>query len=86
MNTDDEKELAIWVSMLFGFNLFLRKSNLVPEIWQHEPEFQISRQDIHFDRGVMVAHIKWLKTNQFGDRPLFLPLILNKSSYICPVK
>ena len=71
--------------MLFGFNLFLQKSNLVPETRQHELEFQLSRQDIRFDRGVMVAHIKWSKTNQFGNRPLFLPLILNKSC-ICPIK
>ena len=72
--------------MLFGFNLFLRKSNLVPEVRQHEPEFQLSQGDIHFDKGVLVAHIKWSKTNQFCDKPLHLPMVFNRKSHICLVK
>ena len=76
----------MWVAMLFGYNLFLWKSNLVLDIKQHEPQYQLSRRDIRFHKGVVVAHIKWSKTNQFADKPLFLPVVLNKNSHICPVK
>ena len=46
VNMQDQQELAVWVAILFGYNLFLRKSDLVPDCKQHEPEFQLSRQDI----------------------------------------
>ena len=86
IDVTDFKQLSILVCILFGFNLFLRKGNLVPDLKQHEPDYQLSRRDIRFDRGVLVAHIKWSKTNQFGEKPLFLPMMINKESDICPVK
>ena len=86
VDPNDGKQLAIWVSILFGFHLFLRKSNLVPETRQHDHYCQLSRADIRYSKGVMVVNIKWSKTNQFGNKPLNLPMVLNTNSSICPVK
>ena len=30
--------------------------------------------------------IKWSKTSQFGEKDLFLPMIISKKLHICPVK
>ena len=86
IDVDNEKELAIWVSLLFGYNLFLRKSNLAPLSRTHEPQFQISRRDIRFHDGILITFIKWSKINQFGEKPLYLPMVINQKSEICPVK
>ena len=68
------------------FFLFLRKSNLVPEARVHDPLHQISRQDIKLDRDVMIVNIKWSKTIQFSQRKLQLPMIVDRSSVIYPVR
>ena len=86
VDVDNQKELAIWVSLLFGSNLFLHKSNLVPNSRTHEPQFQISCRDIRFHDGILITFIKWSKTNQFGEKPLYLPMVINQKSEICPVK
>ena len=86
VDTSDDKQLAIWVAMLFGFNLFLRKSNLVPEQRMHDTKFQLSRRDIKYHKGVMVMHIKWSKTSQFGEDALQLPMVEIESLEICSVK
>ena len=86
IDVTDQCQLATWVVVLFGFNLFLRKSNLIPDTRQHEPQFEISRKDVRYHKGVMIIHIKWSKTDQFGSNPLYLPMVINKHSDICPVK
>ena len=50
VNVKNEKEIATWVAILFGFNLFLRKSNLVPDLRIHDQKFQLSRQDIRYHK------------------------------------
>ena len=86
VDIDNDKELAIWVCMLFSFNLFLRKSNLVPESRIHDEQFQLSRKDLRYHNKVLLTHIKWSKTDQFCSKPLQLPMVLTKDSPICPVK
>ena len=86
VDVEDEKQLAIWTAMLFGFHLFLRKSNLVPENRQHQPNFQISRRDLRYHNGVLITHIKWSKTDQFAQKPLHLPMVIRQDSCVCPVK
>ena len=61
VDVTDLKQLAIWVAVLTGFFLFLRKSNLVADTRQHDPRHQLSRSDIKFDDPVMVFIIKWSK-------------------------
>ena len=61
MDVTDLKQLVIWVTILFRFYLFLRKSNLVPIIHTHDPLHQLSRCDIKYFQRVLVAEIKWSK-------------------------
>ena len=88
IDVDDQKMLATWVCLLVGWFLFLRKSNLVPVSRQHDPEHQISRQDIKIHENVIVSQIKWSKTNQFGQEsiPIPVPVIRKEGSPICPVE
>ena len=86
VDTTDQKQLAIWVAMLFGFFLFLCKSNLVPETRIHDNLHRLSRQDLKIDGEIMIVTIKWSKTIQFAQRKLQLPMILDSSSTICPVR
>ena len=84
VNFEDERELAIWVVLLFGFHLFLRKSNLIPDKRQLDADRQFQRKDFRATDDVMVAHIKWAKNRQFGEK-LLLPMARNYKTKICPV-
>ena len=86
VNTNDQKQLAVWVSMLFGFFLFLRKSNLVPDTRIHDERRQLSRKDLKLDKNLLIVTIKWSKTIQFSQRKLQLPLLLDAHSTVCPIK
>ena len=86
VDLNDQKQLATWVAMLFGYNLFLRKSNLVPESRKHNPQFQLSRRDLRYHEGVLIMHIKWSKMDQFAEKPLYLPMAMRKRSDVCLVK
>ena len=82
----NQKQLVIWVSMLFGFFLFLRKSNLVPETRMHDKMHQLLRQDLKIDGDLMIVTIKWSKTIQFAQRKLQIPVIKDADSIICPIR
>ena len=86
VNVTDDKELVVWTCMLTGFNLVLRKSNLVPLKRVHDTVHNLSRSDVRYTDGVMVFVIDWSKTNQFGLDIQTSPLIANKYSPICPVR
>ena len=81
---ESNRELVIWVVLVFGFHLFLRKSNLRPlsHNFDHNKVFQ--RRDFRTAEDVMLAHIKWSKTRQHGNT-LLLPMVRNKGSIVCTV-
>ena len=81
-----DKELVAWVSLLTGFNLLLRKSNMVPLKRVQDSVHNISRKDVRYGNSVMVFVIGWSKTNQHGEEEQTPPLIMNKESDICPVR
>ena len=83
---NDGKQLAIWVTSLYGFFLILRKSNLVPVKRQHDPLHQLSRSDIKYHQDVLVAEITWTKTNQFGEKCIKVPIVREEMLSICPVQ
>ena len=85
IDSQNLKQLATWVTMLYGFFLFLRKSNLVPVTAVHDQLHQLSRGDIKFEQDVLIVQIKWSKTNQFGENNLPLPVVRKRDSPICPV-
>ena len=84
VDIEDQRQLSIWVSILFGFHLFLRKSNLVPVKRKHDVLHQLSRADIRYAEEVLVAEIKWSKMNQFSEK-LRVPVIRDRASQIDPV-
>ena len=86
VNIQDDKQLVIWVTILFGFHLFLRKSNLIPDSRNKFDSFkQFQRRDFRAHEDVLIAHIKWAKNRQFADQKLLLPMAKNYKTEICPV-
>ena len=77
-------ELTCYASLVVGFTLFLRKSNLVPEA---QEKFNMKEQLTLGDVGKMgqlyVLSITWSKTNQYRNRDLLLPVIPAKSQVVC---
>ena len=86
VNFNDDKELVAWVVVIYGFHLFLRKSNLVPDSKVLDDEKQFQRKDFRIHQDVMLAHIKWAKNRQAGDTKdkLLIPIIENNDSDLCP--
>ena len=85
VNFNDQKQLVCWVALLFGFHLFLRKSNLVPDTEVHQPKFQLSRADFTYFNNLLKVGVKWAKNLQFGERKLEVPIVRNMNLDICPV-
>ena len=78
----DQTQLAIWCAVLFGFFMFLCKSNLVPNSQVHASLHQLSCKDIKLDGDLMLVLVKWSKTNQFGEKIQY-PIIERKDKDLC---
>ena len=79
-------DTVLWCLFLFAFFLFARKSNLVPDSLQSQHKKFLLREDVESFGNILIVHIKWSKTIQFGQRTLKLPLIKIPGSVLCPVK
>ena len=86
VNISVQKEMVSWVAVLGGFNMVLRKSNLVPLTRVHDSVHNLVRSDVRYGKGVMVITPRWSKTNQLGQDDQNIPLVANKASPICPVR
>ena len=86
VNKKKQKEEVVWCAMLGGFNMVLRKSNLVPLKRVHDRMHNITRSDVRYSNGVMVVVIRWSKTNQNSEQPKTATMIVDKSSSICAVR
>ena len=85
VNFHDDKQLASWTAVIYGFHLFLRKSNLVPDAPRIEDEKQFQRKDFRIHNNVMLVHIKWAKNRQFGgNEKLLIPIVSDIESDLCP--
>ena len=67
VDVNNQKQLAIWVAILFGFFLFLRKSNLVPDGRVHDSVHQLSRRDIKIDESLLIVNIKCQRQFSFNN-------------------
>ena len=86
VDTQDEEQIMAWTTLLYGFHLLLRKSNLVPDTQKEfHPEKQIARQDICLAKHTVLVNIQWSKTLQYKEKLLHVPLIQLKNKLICPV-
>ena len=74
----DVKHLSCWCAMLLAFFGCFRLSNLVPiSKNKFDPLKHLTRNDIKFEKGMLLVYYKWSKTNQNSDRVSWVP--------ICPV-
>ena len=86
VNICNGKQVAIWVTMLLGFFMLLRKSNLVTDTKRHDPVHNLTHRDVRFHRHVMVFMVRWTKTIQWGQRVLPLPMVADYPAELCPVR
>ena len=87
VNQSDSLHVTIWATILLAFFCFLRKSNVVPETRESfSPSKQLLREDVKIGDNLLLVHIKWSKTIQFGGRSLEMPVMAIPGSPICPVQ
>lgn len=80
------RDIVIYTTLLVGFYLFLRKSNLVPEGKKSfDAQKQLTRGDIQVGENMVLVVIKWSKVIQYKEKELLLPLLPAKDIRICPV-
>ena len=80
------EQFTAWIALLSGFDLLLRKSNLVPESSvQFSPLHQLAHQNFVRMRDCYVVLVYWSKTIQFKERCLEIPLLPNPDKRLCPV-
>ena len=64
-----------------------RKSNLVPDsIKKFDESKHLCRKDVIVSDNLLLVSLKWSKTNQFGERQHFVPLLAMPQSVLCPMK
>lgn len=85
-NFSSHFEIVLWCLFLFGFFLFARKSNLVPDSNNYKEKKFLTRENVQVVGDILLVHIKWSKTIQFGQRIIEIPLVKIPGSVLCPVK
>ena len=79
-------DLVFWGVTVIGFFTFFRKSNLVPDnITSFNPNKQLTRQHVSFERSLATLAVTWSKTIQHKQRVLEVPLFPIHNSPLCPV-
>jgi hypothetical protein len=67
----------------------IRKSNLVPNSAKtFQSQMQLIRENFEFDskNNVLIFHINWSKTIQYGERKLKIIVAAISGSLLCPVR
>ena len=86
VNQSDDFQTVCFAALILGFCLFLRKSNLVPELVKDfNPKEQLTRQDVWSYFQYTMVDIKWSKTLQYRERELSLPLKPARNNVVCAV-
>ena len=75
LDLSDVKQLACWCAMLLAFFGCFRLSNLVPPSKKKfDPLKQLKRDDIRFNKDMVLIFYKWSKTNQNANRVSWIPI------------
>ena len=75
LNLSDTKQLSAWCAMLLAFFGCFRLSNLVPASKAKTDPFKyLKRDDIIFEKDLVLIYYKWSKTNQNSSREAWIPL------------
>lgn len=73
---DNPMEMVAWVAALMGFHLLLRVSNITAKSrFKFNKQENLVRADFRIHNKVMLVHIRWSKTLQYGERKLLIPVI-----------
>ena len=79
-------DLAFWGSLVVGFFMFFRKSDLLPDSEEsYEPTKQLSHGAVHFEGAIAMLTITWSKTFQYRQREVRVPPFPIPDSALCPV-
>ena len=80
-------DVSLWTLLVFGFFLMARKSNLVPDsVKKFDESKHLCVADVVVSQNLLLVSLKWSKTNQFGERQHFVPLVAMPQSVLCPVE
>ena len=75
LDLSNTKLLACWCAMLLAFFGCFRLSNLVPVSKNRfDPLKQLKRDDIKFEKNIVLIFYKWAKTNQNCNRVSWVPI------------
>ena len=75
LDLSEAKQLACWCAMLLAFFGCFRLSNLVPHSKKKfDPLKQLKRDDVRFNKDMVLIFYKWSKTNQNADRVSWIPI------------
>ena len=85
VNLNEELEAVAWTSVLIGFNLVLRVSNLGPVARnKFDATKNLLRSDYMIRKGFPSLAIRWAKNNQYKNRVNWCPLMPSVHRQICP--
>ena len=88
VNYKDKIEVITWTALLLGFYMFLRKSNLVPDVMdKFDALHQFRRLDVNLlglDKAMM-CEVRWTTTMQSKGKVLRFRVLPAKNKSICPV-
>ncbi len=85
VDKNSEEQKLVFLALLLGFHLFLRRSNLaLSSVKKMNKAKLVLRGDIRVGESLTLIHVKWTKTLQFQQRPLLLPLVETADKDICP--
>ena len=75
LNLEDVNHLSCWCAMLLAFFGCFRLSNLVPTSHsKFDPLKQLKRDDIRFEKDMVLIYYKWSKTNQNSNKVAWVPI------------
>ena len=75
LDLTNEKQLACWCAMLLAFFGCFRLSNLVPTSHNDfNPLKHLKRDDIKFEKNIVLIFYKWSKTNQNCNKVSWIPI------------
>jgi hypothetical protein len=85
LGISDCHNLALWAAIVVGFFSFLQASNLVPrDARDFEGVLFLRCSDIKFTDEGAVLKVQRLKTNQFGDQKVRIPIPRITGDVLCP--
>ena len=87
LNLRKKFDVVFWSSLLLGFFLMVRASNLVPRVGKRWSRLrQLNKSSVTFNKKGMIIKIRWSKTIQFRQCILEIPVYAIPNSILCPVK